>query len=704
MMKIESFIRRIILIVFFAVMILFLCGCGFENSSSLVAKKAILDLENVDLTTASIKLKGEWEFYWNQLLTPDDFLLHDAQRSQNYIDLPHSWNGYEWEGQRLSGDGYATFRLLLNLDEDDIGQRLALHMPTIFHAYKLWIDGELYAEVGQVGTDRDSTIPSLATRKVYFTPEQKQVEIVMQVANFHHKRGGITKYIELGSSDFITTKVDRKIVFETFVTGSLFIIGSYHLLLFIHRRKDKAPLYFGLFAMMWGFRSLLVGEVMLTKWFPNFPWELQIKIEYLVLYLVTYIFLMYFYHLFKGIPRWFQKTSYVLAVFFSLVVMLTPARMYTHTLLLYELIIVAHIAFILYALYKSVKEKKEGALLFFIVSSISSLAVLNDFFYYNEWLLLGNSGTWGLFIFTCAQMYLLSYRSAKAIENEEKAAQELSYANNQLQEINLNLEKMVMERTSELAAANDRLQQAYDQLLRSEEGRKKLLSYITHDLRSPLSNILGYVEAMQDNIKPEKTATYLNHVYEKALLLNRMIDDLSFLSHLETNQIPFEMKVLSTEGYIRELWKRYEWVIMDAGIQGVLNIDLPKDVLTIYVNADPWRLEQALSNLISNAIKFTPQGGTITLSLSCQEWNGCQYALIEVKDTGIGIQPENLELIFQRHFKHYPGEYTKAAKGSGLGLAIAKEIVEAHKGKIWAESTGETGSSFYIALPVMLNS
>ncbi len=686
-------------------LMLCLSGCSEPASVTTAAKDGALDLRERDLSEQSVMLQGEWEFYWKVFLTPAEFGQEHPLKTKHLIALPHSWNGYVWEGQHLTGDGYATFRLMLHIREQDMEKNLVLRIPTIFHSYKLWINGKLYTEVGQVGTDRSNTVPSLATKQIYFQPEKDQVELVMQVANFHHLRGGITKYIELGDSDAMTTSTNLKIAFEMFVTASLLIIGAYHLMLYMQRRKDKAMLYFGLFSIIWAIRSLLVGELILTKWFPSFPWGVQIKIEYLALYSGTYIFTMYFYHLFKEVPSWFQIASRWLATIFCLIVVVAPARIYTHTLLAYEVIIVVHLIYFLYALCKATMQKKEGAAIFLTVSVITFASVINDFLYYNEKLLLGNSSTWGLLIFTFAQMYLLSTRFAKAAENEEKAALELAAANDNLFHVNQNLERIVLERTNELSASNESLRQAYDQLLRSEEGRKKLLSYITHDLKAPLSTMLGYVEAVQDNVKPEKSQTYLKFVYDKTVWLNRMIEDLSFLSHLETSQISFAMRAVPMQSFIREFWQQYEWVIKDAELNGKLTISLPPDHedTSLHVYADPLRYEQALSNVMTNALKFTPRRGMIALSLSFWEIDGAKYAVIEMKNTGSGIQPEHLERIFERNYKHYPSGFEQTSMGSGLGLAIAKEIVEAHEGKIWAESTGKAESSFFIALPVMTN-
>src|SRR5690606_35781924 len=119
------------------------------------------------------------------------------------------------------------------------------------------------------------------------------------------------------------------------------------------------------------------------------------------------------------------------------------------------------------------------------------------------------------------------------------------------------------------------------------------------------------------------------------------------------------------------------------------------------VEIDVQRLEQALFNLVSNAMKFTPSGGTVRIGLVVEEVNHTRYAIISVQDSGMGIPPDQLEQIFDRNYKYdRPGE---GVEGSGLGLAICREIVQAHGGTVRAESDGKTGAIFYISLPCIVN-
>ena len=586
------------------------------------SEKGFLDLTQAHVSEHPVKLKGEWEFYWQELLSPEDLQIRSARdgNDDRWINIPSSWLGYQLDDQQLNGTGFATFRVVIKLGEQDRNERLALRLPTIFHAYKLWVNGELLAEVGVVGQDKSGVTPHLETKQVFFQPENDRVELVMQVANFTHNRGGITKYIELGGSDVLAVRTNLRIAAEMFVTASLLVIGMYHLLLFGLRRKDRAPLYFGLFTLLFGIRSLLVGELLITQLWPAIPWELQFKIEYLILCSSGYIITMYFDCIFPNyVSRWFQLATRIVTGAFCIVVAVTPALIYTKLLLMIGVMVVLHMIYLMVGLARVAIRRMEGALIFLLVSVVALVAVINDFLYYNEWSRIENTSPLGLLVFTIAQMILLSSRFTRAASNEERITRELQDVNNKLTEMNMNLERTVQERTQGLSAVHDDLRTSYDRLLHSEQGRKKLLAYITHDLRVPLSSMLGYVEAVQDRVKPERNEQYLKYIRDNTIRINRMIEELSFLSHLETGQISYRMEPVHVSHFLRGFFEQYVLVVRDAGLDFMLDIGDVEDQRSNLpvVEMDVQRLEQALFNLVSNAMKFTSGGGTGAYCSSC---------------------------------------------------------------------------------------
>lgn len=674
------------------------------EASDFRSEKGVLDLTQVEIAKDPQKLTGEWAFYWHELLSPADLRAHPdgIGQARRWIDIPSSWSGYRLDGKALDGTGYATFRLDIRLGEQDRGKPLALRLPGIFHAYKLWANGELLTQVGEVGREAASTTPQLATKLVFFQPAGDTIELVMQVSNFDHHRGGITKFIELGGSEVLTVRTHRNIAADMLVTASLLVIGGYNLVLFVLRRKDRAPLYFGLFAAMLGIRSLLNGELMLTQWFPNFPWELQFKIEYLILCLSGYIITMYFDSIFPNyISRWFRYATRIATGASCLLVIAAPALIYTGWLVPIGVMVVLHMVYLMVGLVRMAIQRVEGALTFLLVSTIALVTVVNDFLYYSGRSTIENTSPLGLLVFTFAQMILLSVRFARTAANEERISSELQEANAKLTELNLNLEQTVQERTQALSAAHDDLRASYDRLLHSEEGRKKLLAYITHDLRMPLASMLGYVEAVQDNVKPERSGQYLKYIQENTIRINRMIEELSFLSHLETGQVAYRMEPVPLISFLRGFYEQYELVVRDAGLAFELDLGNAEgnEKQAPVVEMDAKKFEQALFNLVSNAMKFTAGGGQIRIGLTVDSDSDSPTAEIRVQDSGMGIPPDQLEQIFERNYRYDRPSLKNNIEGSGLGLAICREIVQAHGGAVRAESDGKSGATFCVSLP-----
>ncbi|PYE48869.1 hypothetical protein HUB98_16350 [Paenibacillus barcinonensis] len=678
------------------------------DSPKFQSKEGILDLTHVQLSANPQKLTGEWAFYWQELLSPEDIRVRSAREGNQdqWINVPSSWSGYRLKGEQLGGTGYATYRLVIQLSEQDRKERLALRLPSIFHAYKLWVNGELLAQVGTVGQDKNSMTPHLATKLLFVQPENDTLELVLQVSNFQHNRGGITKYIELGGSDVLTTKTNLSLATDMFITSSLLVIGLYNLLVFMLRRKDRAPFYFGLFTVLLGIRSLLNGELVLTQWLPHFPWELQFKIEYLILCVSGYIITMYFDCIFPNyVSRWFRFASWIATGAFCILVMVTPALIYTQFLLIIGVMVVLHMLYLMVGLVQVALQRMEGALIFLLVSVVTLITVINDFLYYNGWSLIGNTSPLGLLIFTIAQMILLSSRFTRTASNEERISRELQDANDKLIEMNTGLERTVDERTRALSTAHDDLRTSYDRLLHSEQGRKKLLAYITHDLRMPLSSMLGYVEAIQDRVKPERNEQYLKYIRENTIRINRMIEELSFLSHLETGQVSYRMEPVQIIPFLHDFFEQYELVVRDAGLDFILDIgDVEEQRSNLpVVEMDAKRVEQALFNLVSNAMKFTSSGGLVRIALSVEEVNHARHAIISIQDSGMGIPSDQLEQIFERNYRYDRPGLGNGIEGSGLGLAICREILLAQGGTVRAESDGKMGAAFYVTLPCIGN-
>jgi two-component system sensor histidine kinase BaeS len=229
-------------------------------------------------------------------------------------------------------------------------------------------------------------------------------------------------------------------------------------------------------------------------------------------------------------------------------------------------------------------------------------------------------------------------------------------------------------------------QMSFD-LEKATKARQQMTADVAHDLRSPLSVITGYAEALSDNKLPGTPEVY-NILLQETRHLDRLVDDLRLLSLADTGELPLTLQPIQPLALLERVIARHAV----AGSQRQIDLQIEAEDDLPMVNVDVERMSQVLDNLILNAFRYTPEGGCVVLGAVSSE----DLIQITVKDTGRGIAEEDLPHIFDRFYR---GDKSRQHNGeSALGLAIAKSIVEAHDGKISVESVPEQGAQFTIYL------
>jgi len=246
--------------------------------------------------------------------------------------------------------------------------------------------------------------------------------------------------------------------------------------------------------------------------------------------------------------------------------------------------------------------------------------------------------------------------------------------------------------SDEIAQLAARFNQMTAQLEQVESMRRQLIGDVTHELRTPLTSIKGYMEGLVDGVLPSTPETF-NQIHREADRLSRLVDDLQELSRVESKAYSLDVRSVAGSNLAQTTVKRLTPQAMDKRI--TLHSSLPADLPPILADED--RITQVLVNLVANAIQYTPEGGDVTISAVRQ----ANEIHISVKDTGIGIPPEHLANLFTRFYRVDKSRSRNAGGGSGIGLTIARHLVEAHGGRIWAESAGEDrGSTFTFSLKI----
>lgn len=280
----------------------------------------------------------------------------------------------------------------------------------------------------------------------------------------------------------------------------------------------------------------------------------------------------------------------------------------------------------------------------------------------------------------------------------------LKHAANEIKEGNLNFEVKSCSRDEigdlclSFEDMRGKLKESVDMQLQYENNRKELIANISHDLKTPITAIKGYVEGIMDGVaaSPEKMDRYIKTIYSKATDIDRLIDELFLFSKLDLNKLPFNFERLDINSYMQDCVEELKMDLEKKNFNIVYDNNLDAKGIVL---ADRERLKRVIINIVENAVKYTKNNsGIIEIGLGKEQDN----IVVKIKDSGAGIPEKDIPFIFERFFRADLSRNTSTG-GSGLGLAIAKLIIEEHDGRIWAESTEGIGTSIFFTLKQIEN-
>jgi len=252
------------------------------------------------------------------------------------------------------------------------------------------------------------------------------------------------------------------------------------------------------------------------------------------------------------------------------------------------------------------------------------------------------------------------------------------------------LESMVAERTRELRQTNDELQ-------RLDQRRAEFISVLNHEMRTPLTSIIGFAELLLTERRgplTKRQKTYITQVKDGGERLLRLVNEVLDWSRIEAGEMAGNIETIRLAAMLKDIWSHLRPLADEKHLR--MTMDLPKTLPEFQSNPDA--LNQIISNLLSNAIKYTPNGGALTVRANA---GGDPLTMnVAVADTGIGISQEDLPMVFDRFFRVGSAEVQEIT-GTGLGLAIVKGMVDAMGGEIIAESELGQGSCFTLSLPLV---
>lgn len=389
------------------------------------AVNGVLDLRSHSFVKdGPVRLSGEWNFFWKQ--------LHQqlpGQADKQLMQLPGLWNGYQWQGKELDGDGFATFHLKLLLPKDM--QLFSIDVPYMYTAFKLYIDSMLVCENGTVSGDADQHVSRFQPRLSSFPASADgDVDILIQISNFEDRKGGIWEVPMISTTEQIVTNHSRKLALEFFVIGALVLFGLYQIGLFFIRKEDKSSLYFGIFCLLMGLHSLFVGSVFIQTIFPSLSWSWMVKLEYLTMYLMPVIFFLFIDALFPGyVKQWVKKLFIGFSVLACLFILATSKKTFGFLLDTMFLPILAMAIVSVNILLKALRHGKRGSANALCGVLVFLLFIFNDVLFGLEYINTGNYINFGLLIFVGIQSLNIAYLFSQAFSDVKKLTQHLKLTN-----------------------------------------------------------------------------------------------------------------------------------------------------------------------------------------------------------------------------------------------------------------------------------
>lgn len=606
-----------------------------------LAKAGVLDLSTWDFeTNAPISLQGEWAFYWNQLTAPEA----NSTITPSFIEVPSFW--HQADGLSLSSKGYATYHLKILLPDDL--PAMAIQMPYTFSAYKLWINGELIAQNGKVGTSKATSTP-------YWLPITKtvtldnEVDITLQISNFHSSHGGIHLPIYMGVSEAIVKQERTNIGVELLVVGSLLMGGLFCMGLFFFGHRDTPILYFAVFCILQSY-SELSEELFYIPKYLDLNWQWFIRLERLASFVAIIALMEYAIHLFpKDKSRLITRIIEFTVLGFILYVFIFPGNYFINFIIITISILGIFAPYFFYLLVRAVVKKRKGAI-YVLYSLISILLVLGFSLYAN----LNNVGENPLINFIGISAFV--FFNILALSNRFSA----------------------------------RLNEAVAIAQESERSKTEFLATMSHEIRTPLNGVIGMTQLLDKTSLSDEQRRFTDIIRVSGENLITIVDDILDFSKITEGKVTLESLPFSPEQLIEETIDLFSEKANQEGLQllSQANSDVPAELL-----GDATRIKQILINLVGNAIKFTPKG-SVSIEMQLVEHSEDQARLqINVKDTGIGISEEQQERLF-KYFAQADASISRKYGGSGLGLAISRNLVNLMNGEIWAESTVGEGTTF----------
>jgi signal transduction histidine kinase len=648
-----------------------------------VPTKGILDLRSYQFNNQTvINLNGEWEFYWDRLLNPEEFTEDGKILPDLYGKIPSYWSSYKIDGKNLPGKGHATYRLMILLPEG-FRRNLMFDVPVFDVAFKMYLNEFLVGRNGEPGISEEESQPGYSPFLTMLNVRSDTIHVLIQVSNYQHRRGGFWKTMRMGSTNKLVKLSNQYKLISNISLGVLICFALFFLFFFLLYRKEKITLYFSI---------TLVGifiRLISTDIFPvlliteSLPWNWLIRMEYLGTFMAFGFGMWYFYSIYPGkITRLLVRINSYILIVLSIIVVFFRVDIFAYSMLYVQPAAILFLTYFLIISTIKVINGKLAELAYLSGIIIFVAALINDILIANSQTALTRNYSIHfavqLFVFIHAVMIIRNW--IFTYTEKERLHREINF-------INRNLEQMVSDRTAELNERNKELQDAL-------AFKDRVFSIIAHDLKSPVASLVQNAELLNMDISDDVRRKVLASFLDLTHMASNLIDNLLYWGRSQGNQINYNPVDCDLDAIVNQVLQLFK----DYTEQKSISIDLQAGEDTI-AHCDEALLRIILRNLISNALKFTEKGGKVSILIHRIKDPEEIIGLV-VKDNGIGIAEDKIRTLFTDD-KLITTAGTEGERGTGLGLKLCHDLIKINKGSISIESVPGKGTNVMITLPAV---
>lgn len=398
-----------------------LLACSIASAQqSPLAILGVLDLREMDLGNAEpIPLSGEWEFYWQQLLDPEQIATEPPESSFQIV--PTVWTRY---GDDFTVQGYATFRLQVLLPEGL--DALGLFFDGQGSSTRLWVNGELLAEDGDVGSEPGDKVRNGYPQTLFFSVTDSYVEFVVQIANYSHRNAGFRNALLLGSPEAIASYYQTDTTFEWVYLSLLLAIALYHYFLFYQRRNERFSFHFANLCVLTALRIGFTGNNVLVAAMPFISWEAALRIEYLTFFFVAPVFTLMMRSIYpREVHRWFVQTTFVVAGIYSLYTLVVSTLAATYVVPSYQVVLLFEMSYFAYFLVSLFRFRREGRYYITAATVVGLLGLISEILYFRGLVPIGGTAPFGMVGFVLVQAIFMAARFSASFRRVEELSSKL---------------------------------------------------------------------------------------------------------------------------------------------------------------------------------------------------------------------------------------------------------------------------------------